>query len=111
MDGTAINPDNTWPPLGDPMNASVDWPNSIRKQATNSNVNEWVNNMSPGAILGRIKPELSIGADQLGCGVPVLSTSGNQFVVAAITSLRTLGNQSGKRKTRKGVIPRLCHYC
>ena len=69
VDGTAINPDNTWrPPVDAPTKASGTGQTQTEKKLLTRPLKEWVNIMSPVATLWRITPDLSIDTDSLGSG-------------------------------------------
>ena len=100
VNGTAMNCGSVWPPMNNSAIAWGDWPNSNGEQATSSNISKSVEDKNPGMALGEITPQVSLGVDPLGSGVPVFAASRN---AVADTASTPSGNQLGKRETAKEV--------
>ena len=100
VNGTAMNCGSVWPPVNNSAIAWADWPNSNVEQATSSDISKWVENMNAGTAFGEITPQVSLGVDPLGSGVPVFAASRN---AVADTASTPSGNQLGKRETAKEV--------
>ena len=100
VNGTAMNCGSVWPPMNNSAIAWGDWPNSNGEQATSSNISKSVEDKNAGMALGKITPQVSLGVDPLGSGVPVFAASRN---AVADTASTLSGNQLGKRETAKEV--------
>ena len=100
VNGTAMNCGSVWPPMNNSAIAWGDWPNSNGEQATSSNISKSVEDKNAGMALGEITPQVSLGVDPLGSGVPVFAASRN---AVADTASTPSGNQLGKRETAKEV--------
>ena len=100
VNGTAMNCGSVWPPMNNSAIAWGDWPNSNGEQATSSNISKSVEDKNAGMALGEITPQVSLGVDPLGFGVPVFAASRN---AVADTASTPSGNQLGKRETAKEV--------
>ena len=100
VNGTAMNCGSVWPPMNNSAIAWGDWPNSNGEQATSSNISKSVEDKNAGMALGEITPQVSLGVDPLGSGVPVFAASRN---AVADTASTPPGNQLGKRETAKEV--------
>ena len=100
VNGTAMNCGSVWPPMNNSAIAWADWPNSNGEQATSSNISKSVEDKNAGMALGEITPQVSLGVDPLGSGVPVFAASRN---AVADTASTPSGNQLGKRETAKEV--------
>ena len=95
-----MNCGNVWPPMNNSAIAWGDWPNSNGEQATSSNISKGVEDKNAGMALGEITPQVSLGVDPLGSGIPVFAASRN---AVADTASTPSGNQLGRRETAKEV--------
>ena len=100
VNGTAMNCGSVWPPMNNSAIAWADWPNSNGEQATSSIISKSVEDKNAGMALGEITPQVSLGVDPLGSGVPMFAASRN---AVADTASTPSGNQLGKRETAKEV--------